>query len=451
MDIDSPRGKGKNKRSAEDNAPSTLAYQDSAFAKDTAPRVVSRHRNRRTNIATEFWGPEIPTDPVPITAATVVARPFNVYKAILRHPNLFFQLALRMPYKELIHLYAIDKEFHYRLNHYSTSLIHDYARRHAPLAGHIFSWVLYPRMCISDPMLRPMDGRTWLARDVPGFRWIGMILWRQKIVRSILTMLSLEGHRVPAAGEAALMKFWCLMEMNRSKMRAAFLQDKEIWTDKDIIIFQLFLVKLDMRLSDPILGNGTCQLGPMLLSQKSLSTLWQVLSGRLKLDYNTTNDMILRTYLAEDLDFNANVALEDGETENVPMEEEGLLALEGWNEHGARMPHAIEMVIAEGVRRKLHVEQYYLDFVLYGIADPKTGKNMAIPIQLRRDKEIKLPSEGMPTRETMEDLIKMMDRTFGTKVKLQPNATGLPISYIPRSTQITRFLHQQNDENGQGR
>ncbi|CAE7185246.1 hypothetical protein P3342_008334 [Pyrenophora teres f. teres] len=420
INIDPPGGKGKNKRAAEDDLPIPVANENSV--KDTGPRIVSRHHNRRTNIATEFWGPEVYPETIPTTPAATSPRRFNVYKAILRHKDLFFQLVLRTPYKELVQLYAIDKEFHYRFNHYNTYLIHEYVRRHAPLAAHIFSWVLFPNVCISDPMLRPMDGREWLARDVPGFRWVGMVLSRQKIVRSILTMLSMEGHRVPAACEAALMKFWCLMGMNRAMVRAAFLRDRKIWTDGDLINFQLFLVKLDMRLSDPILGNGTCQLGPMLLSQKSLSTLWKVLSGKLKLNYDTASDMILRTYVAEELNFNANPTLDEEVNDNVPVDEEGLLSLEGWNQHGARMPHAIDMVIAESIMRELHVEQYYLDFVLYGTADPKTGKNIPIPVQLRRDKEVKLPSEGMPTKETMENLIKMMDKTFGTMVPGRPSA-----------------------------
>ena len=48
----------------------------------------------------------------------------------------------------------------------------------------------------------------------------------------------------------------------------------------DIIFFHLFLVKLDMRLSDPIFGNGMCELSHMLLTQKSLSLLYKVLSTR---------------------------------------------------------------------------------------------------------------------------------------------------------------------------
>ncbi|KAF7442781.1 hypothetical protein PtrSN002B_010934 [Pyrenophora tritici-repentis] len=398
-------GKGKNKRLAEDELPLPMATSDAA--KEAGLNILSRHHNRSTNIATDSSS----------------ARPrFNVYKACLRHKDLFFQLVLRMPYKELVALYAIDKEFHFRLNHYSTYLIHEYVRRHAPLAGHIFSWVLFPDVCISDPMLRPMDGREWLARDVPSFRWVGLVLYRQKIVRSILTMLSMEGHRVPAACEAALMKYWCIMGMAQSRLRVAFVADKEIWTDKDLINFQLFLVKLDMRLSDPIRGNGTCALGPMLLSQKGLSTLWKVLSGKLKLNYENTSDMILRTYAAEELDFNANPMLGEEISTNVPLHEEGLLALEGWNLHGARMPLALNIILAESIRRKLHVEQYYLDFVLYGTADLKNGKNIPIPIRLRRDKQVKLPSEGMATKEMKEKIIGLFDKGFGTRVPGRPLA-----------------------------
>ncbi|EDU44121.1 conserved hypothetical protein [Pyrenophora tritici-repentis Pt-1C-BFP] len=383
-------GKGKNKRLAEDELPLPMATSDAA--KEAGLNILSRHHNRSTNIATEFWGPETYPDTTPTTPTTPSsssARPrFNVYKACLRHKDLFFQLVLRMPYKELVALYAIDKEFHFRLNHYSTYLIHEYVRRHAPLAGHIFSWVLFP----------------------------------DKIVRSILTMLSMEGHRVPAACEAALMKYWCIMGMAQSRLRVAFVADKEIWTDKDLINFQLFLVKLDMRLSDPIRGNGTCALGPMLLSQKGLSTLWKVLSGKLKLNYENTSDMILRTYAAEELDFNANPMLGEEISTNVPLHEEGLLALEGWNLHGARMPLALNIILAESIRRKLHVEQYYLDFVLYGTADLKNGKNIPIPIRLRRDKQVKLPSEGMATKEMKEKIIGLFDKGFGTRVPGRPLA-----------------------------
>jgi hypothetical protein len=407
MYIDSPNSKGKNKRTVDDSHPPTGRPQNPPIADSNAPRILRRHQHRRRNVAAEVWGPEIPS------AATAPKQPFNVYKAILRHPNLFFQFALRVPYPSIIDLYAIDKEFHYRVNLYSVSLIHDYARYHAPLAGYIFSWVLYPHLCISDPMLRPMDGREWLARDVPGFRWVGMILERQKMVHRILTILGLEGHRVPASCEGALMKFWGLMELNTTKLRRSFLEDTEIWTDTDIINIQLFFVKLDMRFSDPILGNGVCQLGAMLLGQRSLSMLWRVLSGKLKLNYDNTSDIVVKTYLNEDLDVEAHPWLEDEGDTGVAEELWGLLNLEGWHMDGMRMSPAVEMVITEGVRRGLNVQQYYLDFVMYGFVDGKTGKNVPMPRQLRRDKKVQVPSEGWPSKELRQSTIKKLDVRFG--------------------------------------
>lgn len=409
MDLDFHSTNENRKRTVEDTSNTEIS---ALYSQDPPPRVLRRYHHRHHNAASEMWGLDIPssqTDSPPRNDTQ--KRPFSVYKAILRHNNLFFQFALRLPYSSIIDLYAIDKEFHYRLNKYSVSLIHDYARRHAPLAGHIFSWVLYPQLCISDPMLRPMDERQWLARDVPGFRWVGMILWRQKIVRSILTILSMEGHRVPAACEATLIKFWCLMEMKTTKLRLSFLKDKEIWADADIINFQLLIVKLDMRFSDPILGNGCCQLASLLLSQKSLSTLWKVLSGKLKLGYDTLSSMVVRTYHADDLDAQMHAMFQ-----NMTDEEEdplGILAREGWHRDGAKMEHAVDMVIAEGIRRDLHVQKYYMDFILYGFMDERTGKNVPVPRQLRGEKNVNLPSEEWPEKKLRDDTIKKMDVLFG--------------------------------------
>ncbi|XP_014558820.1 hypothetical protein COCVIDRAFT_35870 [Bipolaris victoriae FI3] len=409
MDLDFHSTNENRKRTVEDTSNTEIS---ALYSQDPPPRVLRRYHHRHHNAASEMWGLDIPssrTDSPPRNDTQ--KRPFSVYKAILRHNNLFFQFALRLPYSSIIDLYAIDKEFHYRLNKYSVSLIHDYAHHHAPLASHIFSWVLYPQLCISDPMLRPMDERQWLARDVPGFRWVGMILWRQKIVRSILTILSMEGHRVPAACEATLMKFWCLMEMKTTKLRLSFLKDKEIWADADIINFQLLLVKLDMRFSDPILGNGCCQLASLLLGQKSLSTLWKVLSGKLKLGYDTLSSMVVRTYHADDLDAQMHAMFQ-----NMTDEEEdplGILAREGWHRDGAKMEHAVDMVIAEGIRRDLHVQKYYMDFILYGFMDERTGKNVPVPRQLRGEKNVNLPSEEWPEKKLRDDTIKKMDVLFG--------------------------------------
>jgi hypothetical protein len=143
--------------------------------------------------------------------------------------------------------------------------------------------------------------------------------------------------------------------------------------------------------------------------------LWKVLSGRLKLDYDKTTDILVRTYLLEDLDIDAQPWLDDEIDNGVPEEEWGLLCREGWHMDGLRMDPAVDMVITEGIRRGLNVQQHLLDFVLYGFVDEKTGKNVPMPRQLRRDRSVVLPSEGWPGKREKEKAIMGLDERFGIR------------------------------------
>ncbi|KAF2022735.1 hypothetical protein EK21DRAFT_82537 [Setomelanomma holmii] len=416
MDID-PSPSRRRKRAASDASPSVTA----PTANDNTPQIVTRRRHRRRNVAATVWGNDLPLTPstaftvaypnTTTTAAHPTPAPFNIYKSLLRHPNLFFQFAIRLPLPSMLDLYAIDKEFHYRLNKFSVSLMHDYARYHAPLASYIFSWVLYPELCISDPMLRPMDGRSWLARDVPGFRWVGMVLWRQGVVRGILTELAVAGHRVPAGMEGAVCKFWVVMEVNSTRMREAFLRDTEVWSDQDLLLVQMLLVKLDMRFSDPTVGNGACALSHMLLTQKSLSALWYVLTGKVRLTYDTTTDLVVRTYLTGELDLDALPWLDDEVENGVPEEWWGIQTREGWHSDGGKMESAVDMVIAEGIRRGLHVQQNLLDFVLYGYLE-ENGKNAKVARRWRADRKV-VEKDGWPGKEERDTVIKRLNEQFG--------------------------------------
>ena len=394
-------------------------------------RIGRRVTHRRANVAAAIWGPDLPVTSLPSKSTTgrnthapapapAVQQPFNIYKALLRHPNLYFQFALRLPFPSIIDLYAIDKEFHYRLNRYSVSLIHDYAKYHAPVASRIFSWILYPELCISDPMLRPMDGREWLARDVPGFRWIDMVLKRQKIVRGILTRLALEGHRVPSSCEASVMKFWVLMQMKSTALRLAFLRERSVWTDDDLLNFGLFLVKLDMRFAHAVLGNGVCELSHLLLTQKSLTLLYNVLVGKVVLEYENVDAVVVRTYLAEDLDTETHPWLDDEMDTGVPEEWWGLQTLEGWHMDGARMESPVGLVVMEGLRRRLGVQEHFLDFVTYGYVEQvekKQWKNLPRPRFLRRDKAVVVRTEGWPVSRIRKGLLGRFDGECGFVVE----------------------------------
>jgi hypothetical protein len=346
---------------------------------------------------------------------------FNIYKALLRHPNLFFQFALRLPPTSLVDLYAIDKEFHFRFNKYSVSIIHEHANYHAPLAAYIFSWIMFPDLCISDPMARPMDGRPHLARDIPSLRWTKMVVHRELIVSNILTLLALEGLRVPRDVHTVLMKLWLLLDMTTMALRVAFLSDRKVWTNQDIILFHLFLVKLDMRFSDPVVGNGACALSHMFLTQKSLTMLHDVLTGKFELDYDEVTDIMIRTYEQQDLDLDTHTWLDNEDDNGVPEQEWGLMCKEGFHVNGNRLEPAVDMIIMEGIERGLHPEQYLLDFVTYGFVedgdDDGVVRNIPVPRKWRGEKAIRVDAEAWPVESVRKEAIERVDRMAGVEGK----------------------------------
>jgi hypothetical protein len=248
-----------------------------------------------------------------------------------------------------------------------------------------------------------------------------MVMWREKVVRRILTHLAAEGSRVPEAALGTLMKFWCIMEMKSSAMRASFLQAGHIWEDGDFECFHLVYVKLSMRFADPILGNGAAGLPHLLLSQRSLGLLGKVLSGRVKLDYDNVTEMVTRTYAIEDLDTEGQPWLDDEMDNGVPEEEWGLLSREGWLEDGEYMESAVDMVIKEGVRRGLHVQEKFLDFVLWGSVDEQ-GSNVPVPRRGRRG--VGMVEVGWPGKEERLEAVRELDERFDVWGKKDESREG---------------------------
>jgi hypothetical protein len=358
----------------------------------SAPRVISRRHHRLTHAAVVEAQANAETHAPPKPR-------FNIFKALVRHPNLFFQFTIRLPIDTLVDLYAIDKEFHWRFNKYSTSIIHDWVKMHCRDAAEIASWAMYPRHCISDPMLKPKDGKPHLARDAPSLRWVRMVVHRDKAVRKILTYMALDGHRVPSATARVLHKYWMLMEIKHTHARESFLVNPDYWSNMDILLLQLFLIKLDMHFSDPIHGQGLCALSELMLTQPTLTYLADLISGRGKVGYDELARMVLWTYPNEELDLDQHLWLDDDEP-LVDPSQHGILLSEGWEEGEEYMESPMEMVIREGVCRRLPIHKYYLDFLLYGYTDPKTGKNLPFPrMQNKNGRKVVVEMEYDPAGE----------------------------------------------------
>ncbi|KAF2685256.1 hypothetical protein K458DRAFT_300645 [Lentithecium fluviatile CBS 122367] len=427
-------GKGKGKRVAsgdlEITAPSPpIQITVPKVRGPVIPKIIRRHKHRRRNVAATVWGPQLPMAPHKGRGI-----PFNLYKAIVRHPNLFFQFAIRLPLQTLVDLYAIDKEFHFRFNKYSISIIAEHATYHAADAAYIFSWKMFPELCISDPLLKPMDGRPHLARDIPSLRWVKMVMFRDTVTRVILTDVAMQGLRVPQGTHVALMKFWLLMEMQTMAMREAFLRDQKVWTNDDLLCFLHFVLKLDMRIIHPVFGAGICGLSHMMLTQKSLTPLYDLLLNKEpkneRMDYDLASDLLVRTYLPDMLDLDTYPWLTDEATTQIKPEEVGLMCREGWEIDGEPLTPALDMVMTEAISRGLHPQQYLLEWMLYGFMDYDTGKNIPAPRKWRKEKEVHTPKEAWPSEEERKSVIAKLDVKVDVKdMRKEPQRPMVPVNF----------------------
>lgn len=379
------------------------------IARAIAPRIVRRLQHRRRNVVLDALAQSQP--------ASNSSPPFNVYRAIVSHPKLFYDFTTRLPIYVLVSLYAIDKEFHWRFNHTAVSLIHDVTKYHAPEAARVFNWAIYPDLCMSDPMLRPMDGRPHLARDIPTLRWSKMVVYRDIITRMILTKLALEGHRVPHQTHVVLMKFWVLMGTNTSRNRMHLIRDRSIWSDQDITFFFLFLMKLDMYFNHPVIGRGSTEMSHMLLTQKSLVPLVQVLTGSwiVEWDYDQATQMLMTTFPYNELPHDRIAWMRDESIHEIPERERGILMKEEWHPEGDRMDSPIELLTREAWDRCLDLEFDLPSFVIYGYIDEETGENIPVPRWHRCEDKVTVPKEPWPKESVRQDMIKKLDAKFGVQ------------------------------------
>ncbi|KAF2202625.1 hypothetical protein GQ43DRAFT_368735, partial [Delitschia confertaspora ATCC 74209] len=333
-------------------------------------------------------------------------QPFNIYQAIMRHPDVKYQFMLRLPPKSFIDLHAIDKRFHYIVCQKYSSLMHDFAAHHAPDAAFCMPGHLFPDLCISDPTLKPMDNRAQLARDVPSLRWAQMVIYRERVVHDILTTLALAGLHVPRATTRVLLKFWACNELPTQGQRENFLADKSIWSDAELFVFRHFCVKLDMAISNPVFGRGACRLSRLLLSQKSWTLLRDLLIGQRMETLEGLGEIMMRTYQTEDMDVESHPILADEIESGVVLHEWGLLTREkGLFDHDV-MQTSVRLLEKEIIRRGLRVDRWIPQMVVWGFIRPKTGENIPRRMSMRR--RVVLPDEGFPTKKVMDGAVEEM-------------------------------------------
>ncbi|MCJ1460138.1 hypothetical protein MMC28_010517 [Mycoblastus sanguinarius] len=298
---------------------------------------------------------------------------FSVFNALLNHPELTLEVAKHLDIEDLISLYAISKEFHILVNGRFTAMILAQALAKASESSRTFIFRCYKSLCMRDPARRPNDSHPDELRFIPSFRWLRMILFRESVVDDIMRCLAADGHRLPGRASLVIKKIWFTIDISDNPRRIGLLHNKNFWSNKDLFIATMFFFKLDMRLTHPTTGNGEIGLRKMLLGQRSLSMLARVLRRE---EMKTQLDM-LRMIVRWNYQASGH---ENMSILGIPPQEVGKLQYEGWGFKNTKFVQIDELVMRESVRRKLSLQNHYVDMMLYGYINKKSFEDIRTPM-----------------------------------------------------------------------
>ena len=316
---------------------------------------------------------------------------------MLTRPELTLEFSKYLHVDELVSLYAMSQDFHMLANERFMALINGQALTKAPESARVFIFRCYASLCHYDPAGRENEGRgrAGTVRWVPTFKWLKMILFREMVVDEILALMAAEGHNFPDGMSLAVKKIWFTLDISDNFRRVGFMHNRHFWTDSDLYLATEFIIKLDMRLTHPVTGTGDTGLRKMLLGQRSLSTLWKVLRRE---EMKTQLDMLrmmVRWNYEPRRNWNEPIM-------GVPPGEIGALQWEGWGARGKHQKFMMidQLVLREGIRRRLRLQECWLDMLLDGYVDKEKW------VDFRADKEVEvevLPEEEEESESESED------------------------------------------------
>ncbi|KAF2801585.1 uncharacterized protein BDZ99DRAFT_364762, partial [Mytilinidion resinicola] len=316
----------------------------------------------------------------PTPTATPLRPPFNLLQNILDNSDLSLALAINLPIKQFIDLYAISKHFHWEVNSHLQGYIKAYIAHNAPDTAKIFKWSQYAKSTIYDPAVRPIGIHPAVPlafrdrnRTIPALRWLQKVMHREHVANKIVSLLACEGLRLPHGTTTIIKKIWFLLEQPTCGQRAATLKDRKSWTDRDLLLATILFHKLDLRFTDPEHGKGEPALRTFLLTQKSLDPMLRVLEGYYsrKDKYTEFVNLILEAFYNEVR--HAGMFDEDDEDDDNEDSEFGALGREHWYRPCPPLASPDTMILYEAFAQGLNLQKFIVDSILWGNADPRDG------------------------------------------------------------------------------
>lgn len=206
----------------------------------------------------------------------------NILTRLFLHPELTLLFAKFLRPHDLIALYTISRDFHNIIDARFTTVVLSQAFYRVPKSASIFHWRCYRQFCRLDPAGRISPNPVLAARSqvrlIPSFRWLKMLLHREKVCYEIVATMAELGVPVPMEETmSVLRKMWFLLDVPENARRIKMVHNTGLWTDVDLYFANMLYMRLDMAFSDPVDGPAVVCLRDLLLSQRGLVPLMRVL------------------------------------------------------------------------------------------------------------------------------------------------------------------------------
>jgi hypothetical protein len=302
----------------------------------------------------------------------VVRKKFDFFSSLSNYLEFFMELAKHLRINDLVSLYAISKDFHETLNGHLSHILKACAAYQAPESSRIFVFTLYRSLCIPDPVGRPDPKNPVLARMVPSLRWLRMVIHREKCVRDILACMAREGHRMPKTISMSMKKMWLTMDIPTSARRVQLMHNENYWTDNDLYNLQMLFVKLDLQFNDPLEGPGDDGLRKLMLGQRGLTPLRDLLKRTRFTDTLEALEACVRySYWPRPEHRNLPIL-------GVPANEVGRGHLEGWGVGQVHLYRMDELVMRESCRRNMDLKSHIITMMAWGYVNAATKENIKV-------------------------------------------------------------------------
>ncbi|EXL76925.1 hypothetical protein FOPG_08415 [Fusarium oxysporum f. sp. conglutinans race 2 54008] len=262
----------------------------------------------------------------------------------------------------------------------------------APEAGKVFHWKLYGKTLIKDPAdrnssthdARFLEGRWETTKTnpsqirlIPGFKYLELVIGRDRYCREIIAMMARMGFRMPHTMHNTLLRLWVLLDIPTTRQRQLFLRSRKYWTDIHLYNAQFFMVKLSMAFTHPFFSPISIDMVKLMMGQKGLYPLWQCL---MRQEYRTMSEC-MELKARYDLLLPRSVwGLIQREkypsAYGVPVHEVGLGHLEGWGKGVLHLGRPDQILPIEAVSRGLHLDDHITQMMVWGYIDFETGENL---------------------------------------------------------------------------